>query len=198
MKKTELRQIFLARRKALGPDALQEKSRRINGRFFANFDLSKVRSLHVFISIEKFHEVDTSLIIGEVWTRFPRIKVVAPRIDQQKGEIESVPYRSDTKLTENGWGIREPAGPALTDAHAIDLVLVPLICFDDFGHRVGYGKGYYDNFLKKCRPACQTVGLSFFHPVERIDDIREDDVPLDVFITPEKIHYGKAKAPMSE
>lgn len=188
MKKSELRQIFLARRKALVTEVVRNKSRRITELFFTDVDLSKTRFLHVFISIEQFHEVDTSFIIHEVWSRFPEITVVAPRIDQKKAEIESVIYGSNTELVENEWGIREPSGQELVDPEEIDLVIVPLLCFDEFGNRVGYGKGYYDRFLARCRLDCLKVGLSLFSPVDSIDDIHGNDVPLDLCIEPERFH----------
>jgi 5-formyltetrahydrofolate cyclo-ligase len=69
---------------------------------------------------------------------------------------------------------------------AIDTAIVPLLCFDERGYRVGYGKGYYDRFLAKCRPNCLKIGLSFFEPVENIDDINEYDIPLDLCIAPDR------------
>ena len=64
------------------------------------------------------------------------------------------------------------------------MVLVPLLCFDRSGHRVGYGKGYYDRFLRKCRADCKKIGLSMFDPVDEITDAGESDVRLDLVITP--------------
>lgn len=64
------------------------------------------------------------------------------------------------------------------------MVLVPLLSFDRRGHRVGYGKGYYDRFLRKCRPDCQKVGLSIFEPIDEISDANENDEPLDAAVTP--------------
>jgi 5-formyltetrahydrofolate cyclo-ligase len=72
----------------------------------------------------------------------------------------------------------------MIDAATIDLVIVPLVCVDKSGHRVGYGKGFYDRFLKQVRTDCVKVGLSYFEPVERIDDVHEGDVRLDFVITP--------------
>ena len=42
----------------------------------------------------------------------------------------------------------------------IQVVFVPL-AYDNFGNRVGYGKGYYDKFLSKCTKECLKIGLSF-------------------------------------
>jgi len=61
---------------------------------------------------------------------------------------------------------------------------VPGLCFDLRGHRVGYGKGFYDRFLMTVRGDCQTVGLSQFEPVKRIEDIHYGDVPIGSLVTP--------------
>jgi 5-formyltetrahydrofolate cyclo-ligase len=91
-------------------------------------------------------------------------------------------------LIENAWGIREPAGDEPIDAAEIDMVLVPLLCFDKRSHRVGYGKGYYDRFLSKCRPDCLKIGLSFFPPVEAILRIGSRDIALDHFVLPDSTY----------
>ena len=52
---------------------------------------------------------------------------------------------------------------------------------------MGYGKGFYDNFLSKCKPETIKIGLSFFPPEEKIEDVSENDVKLDFCVTPEGI-----------
>ncbi|MBI3237766.1 MAG: hypothetical protein HYZ43_02800 [Flavobacteriia bacterium] len=58
---------------------------------------------------------------------------------------------------------------------------------DKFGHRVGYGKGFYDRFLRKCSPSCQFIGLHYFDVEESISDVLPTDVKLNALVTPEKI-----------
>ena len=64
----------------------------------------------------------------------------------------------------------------------IDLVLVPGIVFDHEGHRIGYGFGHYDKFLRKV-PKATKIGLAFdFQVVDKIP--REmHDVPVDMVVT---------------
>ena len=57
------------------------------------------------------------------------------------------------------------------------------------GNRIGYGKGIYDRFLKKCSPRCRLIGLSHFDElVDPIEEIHKDDIALHACITPNKIH----------
>ena len=53
---------------------------------------------------------------------------------------------------------------------------------------VGYGKGFYDRFLKQCKKDVVKIGLSLFEAEEEIEDVFENDIPLDYCITPNKIY----------
>ena len=108
---------------------------------------------------------------------------MVPRVNGKTGEIENLAFSADTELVENAWGIEEPGDSEFVDSHEIDLVLVPGLCFDRTGHRVGYGKGFYDRLLKKCRPDCLKIGVSYFEPIDKIENLYEGDVPLDFVIT---------------
>ena len=68
------------------------------------------------------------------------------------------------------------------------MVFVPLVAFDELGNRVGYGKGFYDEFLKNCSKDTIKIGLSFFEAEAVISDIELHDVPLDFCVTPGKIY----------
>lgn len=193
MNKSELRKLYIEKRKSLTVLALSEKSGRIANRFFDNVDLSGVSVLHTFIPIRKFSEIDTSMIYYRIWRDKPSIVTAAPRLVGATGDIESVRFDQNTVWAENSWGIREPAGGEVIEARSVDLVVVPLLCFDEAGHRVGYGKGIYDRFLAECRPDCRKVGVSYFPPVEAIDDVNATDVRLDICVTPNGIFRPKEK-----
>lgn len=186
MTKSELRKAYLEKRRALSPGEVAAMSARIAERFFAEIDLASVRVLHTFIRIPKFNEFDTSNIYFRIWHDRLDITTCSPRIDKGSDELESFAFDQETEFVESSWGIREPAGTETVEPEEIDLVVVPLLCFDENGHRVGYGKGYYDRFLARCRPDCLKVGVSLFPPVETIEDIHSADVPLDICITPDR------------
>jgi 5-formyltetrahydrofolate cyclo-ligase len=190
MIKTQLRKAYLERRAALSAQEVQEASRGIAELFFDEVPLAGVRSVHTFIRIPKFNEIDTSLIYHRIWREYPSIQMSAPRLSGSDG-IESVNFDLAAETAESDWGIHEPAGDILTPPEDIDVVIVPLLCFDLRGYRVGYGKGYYDRFLAKCRSDCLKVGVSCFPPVPSIEDVDRYDVKLDLCIMPEKcLRFG--------
>lgn len=187
MTKSELRKIYLARQKSISSVERAARSESIVGTFFKDVDLSNTKVLHCFISIEKFNEIDTASVFRLIWADFPGIQTLVPRINFKSGELESLKFTAASELVINNWDIREPDDGEHVDAEAVDMVLVPGLCFDKQGNRVGYGKGFYDRYLKKCREDCVTVGLSYFEPVDEISDVHSGDIPLDFCITPDKI-----------
>ena len=187
MKKAELRQIYLEKRSGILAEDHAALSQNITEKVFDELNIRQIGSVHCFISLEHRGEVETEHIFDRLWGDFPHIQTFAPRVDNESGEMVALPYGRDTRLEQNRWHILEPQDGERADPSTIDVVVVPLLCFDVRGHRVGYGKGYYDRFLKKCRPDCIKAGLSFFPPVERIDDIHEGDLALDICVTPSRI-----------
>lgn len=65
----------------------------------------------------------------------------------------------------------------IVPAEALDMIVVPLVAFDQTGARLGYGGGCYDRYLSILSPACQIVGIAF-------DEQRIDHVPTDVHDLP--------------
>lgn len=184
MTKSELRSTYLEMRRAFNSRERAEKSNTIAERFFAEIDVTHVLKLHCFISMRHTGEIDTGPIFERLWAEHPAIETFAPRIDETTRELEAVRYSPTTTLKTNKWQIDEPIDGQFVQPVTLDLVVVPLLCFDRRGHRVGYGGGFYDRFLQKCRPDCIKAGLSFFPPVDQIDDVHAGDIPLDVCFTP--------------
>jgi len=124
------------------------------------------------------------------WLRFmsPGMMEVMPRIHHSNGDMDAVIFEEGQTLILNPFGIAEPAGGEVVDPEEIDLIFIPMLAFDQQGYRVGYGKGYYDRFLSRCRRDCLKVGLSFFEPIEMIEDVHAGDVRLDLCITPEQVY----------
>ena len=71
----------------------------------------------------------------------------------------------------------------IVPAEALDMIVVPLVAFDQTGARLGYGGGCYDRYLSMLSPVCQIVGIAFDE--QRVDHIPTDahDLPLPHIIS---------------
>lgn len=144
--------------------------------------------LHRYFPARYSQEPDPGPVVDWFIQKNPALQQLAPRIIPGSTALESLYISSDTRWVENSWGIPEPEDGAIALPADIDLVIIPLLAFDGRGHRVGYGKGFYDRLLTSCRPDCIRMGLSWFGPVESIDDILPTDIPLQLCLTPEKMY----------
>ena len=73
----------------------------------------------------------------------------------------------------------------------IDLILIPLLVFDNNGHRIGYGKGIYDSLLSLTNKNCIKVGLSIMECSNVLIDFQDHDINLDYCQTPSTLHNFK-------
>jgi 5-formyltetrahydrofolate cyclo-ligase len=94
-------------------------------------------------------------------------------------------------LQEGAFGIPEPRPTGIEhEAEGADLIVVPGVAFDLSGHRIGYGKGYYDRFLELPERKACLVGLC--HDFQLIDGaIQADrhDIQMDIIVTDRRIIY---------
>lgn len=187
MTKKELRKYYISKRRGLSAETYHQLNRKLCENFMDSVNLSSVSVLHTFLPIEKNREVNTWLIIDRIRKEFPQVRISIPKINNQTAELEHYYFESREQLENNTWEIPEPVKGVPTSVEKIDVVLVPLLAFDRQGHRLGYGRGFYDRFLRHCRPDCLKVGLSFFAMEEKIEGISDKDVPLNMVITPESV-----------
>jgi 5-formyltetrahydrofolate cyclo-ligase len=187
--KQELRKIFLTKRKALSEGDVIQRNQSLYHSFFQNFDLSFIKVIHTFLPLEKNNEPDTWQIIDRIKREFPHVRISIPKVNQQTNQLENIYFEGLHQVKINAWGIPEPLQGVPTPSEKIDMVLVPLLIFDKKGNRVGYGKGYYDRFLKECKSDCKKVGLSFFDPVDEIADTDSYDIKLTGCLTPSEVYF---------
>ncbi len=138
---------------------------------------------HIFLPIKEKNEVDTYPLIDLINDKNKII--IIPKINGFN--LKHYIYENNLSIKKNHLGIPEPSNGNYAKINLIEVVFVPLIVSDKFGNRVGYGKGYYDRFLKKCDKKIIKVGLSFFDVIEKIVDITDNDIKLNYCITPKKI-----------
>ncbi|MBC8082862.1 MAG: 5-formyltetrahydrofolate cyclo-ligase [Hymenobacter sp.] len=187
MRKADLRRAALARRRALPPAELTRRSYSLCRKLFYNFPVTEWRWLHLFLPAARQHEPDTWEIIRWIWGEEMSVRLAVPVVQPDDMTLRHYHLTADTQLADNRWGIPEPVGAVEVVPPQLDAVLVPLLAFDEAGHRVGYGKGFYDRFLAGCRPDAQRIGLSLEPPVARIADAWAGDVRLHACVTPDGV-----------
>lgn len=154
---------------------------------FALLDLTGIKFLHIFYPIAGKQEFNSLLLVDWLKAKHPAIQLVLPKVKPEYHELVNILWQSDTPLAMNSWGITEPENGIEIAATEIDMVIIPLLAYDKFGNRLGYGKGFYDRFLAGCKASVQKVGVSFFAPEEQFQETNAYDIPLDICVTPTKI-----------
>ena len=184
MDKKELRKKYKALRQTLSEKEIEDKSLAIANQLIQMKIWDKLY-YHLFLTIADQKEIDTEFILQVLAGKDKEI-VISKCEFSTLGMIHYL-LTDNTKIKKNSYNVPEPIdGIEVPDAK-IDVVFVPLLAYDKAGNRVGYGKGFYDNFLSKCKPETIKIGLSFFPPEEIINGISENDVKLDYCVTPEMV-----------
>jgi 5-formyltetrahydrofolate cyclo-ligase len=185
MLKKTLRTKYKALRSQLSKTEMEEKSLAIANEIL-KLPIWEKTYFHIFLPITEHKEVDTEFILHILSGKDKEI--VVSKSDFETRNMTHFLLTDNTRIQKNEYNIPEPVDGLEVPAAKIDVVFVPLLAFDKKGHRVGYGKGFYDKFLSECKPGTIKIGLSFFEPEELISDIFESDVILDYGVTPNVIY----------
>ena len=141
---------------------------------------------HIYLSIKEHKEINTDYILNILAGKDKNI--VISKCNFKDTALINYLLTDNTVIKKSAWGIPEPVDGIEIDDRKIDVVFVPLLAFDKQGNRVGYGKGFYDNFLANCKPETLKIGLSFFEAENEILGIYEGDIKLDYCVTPKRIY----------
>lgn len=186
MTKKEIRKKYKTLRAALSTDEIETMSLAIANQSLS-VDIWANQSFHLFLPIAEQKEVNTEYLLQILFGKDKN--VVISRTDFDSLSMHHVLLTDSTTIKKNKYNIPEPVDGFPVDDQQIDVVFIPLLACDKQGNRVGYGKGFYDSFLEKCKADVVKIGLSFFQPEDEITDIWPGDIPLDILITPEEIFH---------
>ena len=184
MNKKALRALYRQKRAAIPPEQQAQLSQQIAQQAL-RLPIWDKQVFHSFLSIISFGEVDTSYLIHLLQERGKTL--VVSRTLMETVRMEHFRYDPSQIEANNKWHIPEPQGGIPVKSEEIEVAFVPLLAYDTKGNRVGYGKGFYDNFLEECKADTLKIGLSFFPAEPLIEDVREGDIPLDYVVTPESV-----------
>ena len=184
MNKLVLRKKYQKLRRDFSENFIEEKSISIANKCL-ELPIWGKKYFHLFISSKNLNEVETKYLLSILYGKDKL--VIIPKIKKVGNNLDSFLLTDETKLKISKLGIPEPIDGIIFNPKKIDVVFVPLLAFDLEGNRVGYGKGYYDRFLKNCTSECIKVGVSFFPPEKKINN-GTLDVNLNYCVTPDKIY----------
>ncbi|MFQ5415358.1 MAG: 5-formyltetrahydrofolate cyclo-ligase [Phycisphaerae bacterium] len=142
--KKDLRQRIRKSLADIAPEQRDADSLRACHRLFEQPEYVKADTIMVFLSLPT--EIDTQPIVLRAWQ--DRKRVLAPKVSWSQRRMMPVEIRSLTgDLAVSSMGVREPTSGIPIPIPLIDLVIVPGLAFDEFGNRLGRGRGFYDRFL---------------------------------------------------
>ena len=184
MDKSLIRKQYKLLRQELSEDEIRDQSLLITNRCL-ELPIWEKEVYHLFLTIEDQKEIDTALIMTLLQGKDK--EVVVPKILDAEC-LQHFLLTDQTRFKNNKWGIPEPVSGIEIDPKKIDVVFIPLLAFDSKGNRIGYGKGYYDQFLASCKSECIKIGLSFFEEDENTFVTESTDIPLDYCVTPKRVY----------
>lgn len=135
-------------------------------------------------------EIDTRGIIQHIWQNGKSCYL--PVVDRANKTLNFAVYNAATQLQINRYGILEPTASAFIETASLDLILLPLVAFDDAGHRLGTGAGYYDRTLQALNTEYRPdkpclIGLAYEWQRQEKLTPRSWDVSLNSVITDQRV-----------
>lgn len=180
--KQAIRQEMREKRKSLSPASYAKKCTEIQKNLEALPQWKQAKTLLLYVSMDE--EVDTRRLICDALEKNRRVFVPKTNGD----DLVICPLHDWNELKSGNFGIMEPCNIlGKTHPELIDLILVPGVAFDQKGHRLGFGRGFYDRLLKQTKG--YKVGLAFSEQMVPVLPIEEHDVPLDLIITDQGLIY---------
>lgn len=180
--KRRLREEVNARRNSLLPHVRTAKSHAIVRRLKGLAAYDQARYPLVYVAMPS--EVQTLTLIDE---RLSAGKPVAvPKVESDGLALYEITAVTD--LAPGVWGILEPQSENVrpADEQRIDVIVIPGVVFDPAGHRLGYGRGYYDRLLRRLGQGATKVALAFEIQLVRAVPSEPHDVHMDYIITEER------------
>lgn len=177
MPKCAIRSRTLEQRRVLPPDRYRLLSDASQRQLLSTPEVAEAKVVGLYSPVHG--EVDTGLLARDLTAG--RRQLVYPRVAGD--DLEFIKILPGEKLVPGSFGVLEPEGQVRVPLVEIDLIVVPGAAFDRKGHRLGYGKGYYDRALRDEETRPVLAGLAFsFQVVDRLP-AQAHDVQLQFLAT---------------
>lgn len=184
-----IREKFKSIRTKLSREEVSAKSIRIQKLLFSLPEFRRAKTVCFYVA--KGNEVQTERAIKDSIKLGKRVLV--PITDKKTGKLAlSELLNYDDELEPGAFGVLEPkpACRRIVPATEADLIIVPGVVFDLHGHRLGYGKGYYDRFLREIsalKTDAPFIGLAYEYQVLNEIPHGSDDISVHKIVTEKRV-----------
>lgn len=179
--KKELRKEYLQILKNISQTEKTQWDENIFQQFTTSEYLQQYQTFALYFSLP--YEVDTIRIINFLLKE--KKQVALPRMKDSELQFYFINSLDDVVI-DNQWKIGQPKDTnSIVKVADLDLIIVPLVAFNQKKYRLGHGKGYYDRFLSN--PECKAFKLGLAYQVQEIANdvffVDNWDIPFDAIIT---------------
>jgi 5-formyltetrahydrofolate cyclo-ligase len=182
-----LRSQVLQQRRRLSTEFIHDASRAITNSVISLAEFQQARHIAAYFPFD--NEVDTRFILEAAFNA--QKKVFIPVLSEAR-TLRFAPYTQQAKLKMNCYGIPEPdcADDKLSGLSEMNLLIIPMTCFDKNCNRIGMGAGYYDRTLAQVsshKPA--RIGLAY--ELQHVESTFPQawDMPMDMVVTEQRIYH---------
>ena len=188
-KKALLRKDILAKRHALSKEECALRSKKICESFLASDAYKSARTILLYKAYN--NEVDTDLIFDRAVSDGKTVAYPLSRIVDGEPDLTFYVVDDDAQLKQGYMGIYEPDADRAVGVfeERADICIAPGVAFDRKCHRIGYGKAFYDRYIRLNNPST-IIGLAYELQIADDFETEECDSKLDKVITDKAVYSG--------
>ena len=184
--KASLRTLLLQRRERLSPEAVHQKSEAIRQQLFTLDEFRAAGLIHFYISMGR--EVETLPMIQAALAL--RKRVVVPVVVPESMDLLLSELSKDSLLVPGPRGTLQPRADQIhpIQMNEVDLMLVPGVAFDRYGHRLGRGFGYFDRLLSQSFKKPMPI-IALAYELQLVEDVpvTDQDRTVDKIVTEDRV-----------
>lgn len=185
----QIRQSTRKKRQQLNAIEQQTAAQKIMQHALLHSKVSQANNIALFLAFDG--EIDTQPLINALWQQNKNVylPVLHPF---NRNNLLFLRYTSETNLVKNRFNIEEPPLDVtqVLPPNQLDIMMIPLVAFDEQGQRLGMGGGFYDRTLANWQhKGFYPIGLA--HDCQYVKSLPAAhwDIPLPEIITPQKIWH---------
>jgi len=174
--KEQLRADMRRRRKAIDPSRRQVFDKSINQAVLELVEQLQVCALSAYLPFDG--EPDLRPVLATLSHQGVRIVLPVVAKDSDSRVLQFRCWDPATKLVKSTFGLSEPGATDIVPVTALDLVLLPLVAWDESGRRLGMGSGYYDHTLASLANSSRPLRVGIAYALQKSANLPED--PWDI------------------